>query len=138
VLRKDREMKKYKVKVVSTVTKYHLLSANSEAEAKATAGDIFSPMEFGEEVSDSFWDQDVVEVGEVQRALTAEENAFLEAYLNCVAIAEREDVVRFLLADSEERSSNAFYDSMSDVYTSICDAKEVWYAAMQFAKEGTK
>ena len=75
---------------------------------------------------------------EVPRSLTAEENAFLEAYLKCVAVAEREDVVLFLLADSEERSSNAFYDSMSDVYTSICDAKEVWYAAMQFAKEGTK
>jgi hypothetical protein len=131
-------MKKFKIKVVSTVTKYHLLNANSAAEAKATAADIFSPMEFGEEGSDSFWDQDVVEVVEVQRALTAEENAFLEAYLNCVAVAEREDVVRFLLADSEERSSNAFYDSMSDVYSSICDAKEVWYAAMQFAKETTK
>ena len=131
-------MKKFKVKVVSTVTKYHLLNANSAAEAKATAADIFSPMEFGEEGSDSFWDQDVVEVVEVQRALTAEENAFLEAYLSCVAVAEREDVVRFLLADSEERSSNAFYDSMSDVYSSICDAKEVWYAAMQFAKETTK
>lgn len=68
------------------------------------------------------------------RSLTLEENAFLEAYLSCVAIAEREDVERFLRADSEERSSNEFYDSMSDVYTSICDAKEVWYAAMQFAK----
>jgi hypothetical protein len=74
----------------------------------------------------------------VPRSLTAEEQAFLEAYLNCVAIAEREDVERFLRADSEERSSNAFYDSMSDVYSSICDAKEVWYAAMQFAKETTK
>jgi len=131
-------MKKFKVKVVSTVTKYHLVRADSEAGAKAAAAEIFSPMEFGEEGSDSFWDQDVVEVVEVQRALTAEENAFLEAYLNCVAVAEREDVERFLRADSEERSSNAFYDSMSDVYSSICDAKEVWYAAMQFAKETTK
>ena len=74
----------------------------------------------------------------IPRRLTPEENAFLEAYLSCVAVAEREDVERFLRADSEERSSNEFYDSMSDVYTSICDAKEVWYAAMQFAKEGTK
>ena len=74
----------------------------------------------------------------VPRSLTAEEQAFVEAYLNCVAIADREDVERFLRTDSEERSSNAFYDSMSDVYSSICDAKEVWYAAMQFAKESTK
>jgi len=74
----------------------------------------------------------------IPRSLTAEEQAFVEAYLSCVAIADREDVERFLRADSEVRSSNAFYDSMSDVYTSICDAKEVWYAAMQFAKEDTK
>jgi hypothetical protein len=74
----------------------------------------------------------------VPRNLTAEEQAFVAAYLSCVAIADREDVERFLRADSEVRSSNAFYDSMSDVYTSICDAKEVWYAAMQFAKESTK
>jgi hypothetical protein len=88
---------------------------------------------------DEYGEWEVYSIEEkVPRDLTAEENAFLEAYLNCVAIAEREDVERFLLADSEERSSNAFYDSMSDVYSSICDAKEVWYAAMQFAKETTK
>ena len=75
---------------------------------------------------------------EVPRDLTAEELAFLEAYLSCVAVAPREEVIRFLRADSEERSSNEFYDSMSDLYTSICDAKEVWYAAMQFAKGDTK
>jgi hypothetical protein len=75
---------------------------------------------------------------EVPRSLTAEELAFLEAYLSCVAVAPREEVIRFLRADSEERSSNEFYDSMSDLYTSICDAKEVWYAAMQFAKGDTK
>jgi hypothetical protein len=72
------------------------------------------------------------------RSLTVEEQAFVEAYLNCVAIADREDVIRFLIADSEKRSSREFYDSMSDVYTSICDAKEVWYAAMEFAKGTTK
>ena len=88
---------------------------------------------------DEYGEWEVYSIEEkVPRDLTAEENAFLEAYLNCVAIAEREDVERFLRADSEERSSNAFYDSMSDVYSSICDAKEVWYAAMQFAKEATK
>jgi hypothetical protein len=85
---------------------------------------------------DDYAEWEVYSVDEkVPRALTAEENAFVEAYLSCVAIAEREEVERFLRADSEERSSRDFYDSMSDVYTSICDAKEVWYAAMQFAKE---
>ena len=131
-------MKTYKVKIVSTITKYHTISANSEVEATAAAYDMFSPLEFGDEGSDQCWDQNVVQVTEVLRDLTAEEQAFVEAYLNCVAIADCEDVERFLRADSEERSSNAFYDSMSDVYTTICDAKEVWYAAMQFSKENTK
>ena len=131
-------MKKYKVKIVSTITKYHTISADSEVEATAAAYDMFSPLEFGDEGSDQHWDQNVVQVTEVLRDLTAEELAFLEAYLSCVAVAPREEVIRFLRADSEERSSNEFYDSMSDLYTSICDAKEVWYAAMQFAKGDTK
>ena len=131
-------MKTYKVKIVSTITKYHTISANSEVEATAAAYDTFSPLEFGDEGSDQCWDQNVVQVTEVLRDLTAEELACLEAYLSCVAVAPREEVIRFLRADSEERSSNEFYDSMSDLYTSICDAKEVWYAAMQFSKENTK
>ena len=131
-------MKKYKVKIVSTITKYHTISAESEVAATAAAYDMFSPLEFGDEGSDQHWDQNVVQVTEVLRDLTAEELAFLEAYLSCVAVAPREEVIRFLRADSEERSSNEFYDSMSDLYTSICDAKEVWYAAMEFAKGDTK
>ena len=88
---------------------------------------------------DDYAEWEVYSVEEkVPRSLTVEEQAFVEAYLSCVAIADREDVIRFLIADSEKRSSREFYDSMSDVYTSICDAKEVWYAAMQFAKESTK
>ena len=88
---------------------------------------------------DDYVEWEVYSVEEkIPRRLTPEENAFVEAYLSCVAVAEREDVERFLRADSEERSSNEFYDSMSDVYTSICDAKEVWYAAMQFAKGASK
>ena len=131
-------MKTFKLKIVSTITKYHTISADSEVEATAAAYDMFSPLEFGDEGSDQCWDQNVVQVTEVLRDLTAEELAFLEAYLSCVAVAPREEVIRFLRADSEERSSNEFYDSMSDLYTSICDAKEVWYAAMQFAKGDTK
>ena len=88
---------------------------------------------------DDYAEWEVYSVEEkVPRSLTAEELAFVEAYLNGVAVAPREDVIRFLRADSEERSSREFYDSMSDSYTSICDAKEVWYAAMEFAKENTK
>jgi len=63
------------------------------------------------------------------KKLTIEQRAFLEAYDNAVASAPREEVVRFLTVTSEERSSRAFYDSMSDIYTSIFDAWE----ALKFA-----
>lgn len=66
--------------------------------------------------------------------LTFEQVAFLDAYDNAVANAPREEVVRFLSATSEVRSSREFYDSMSDIYTSIYDAWEVWNQAIRFAR----
>lgn len=66
--------------------------------------------------------------------LTLEQVAFLDAYDNAVADAPREEVVRFLSVTSEERSSREFYDSMSDIYTSIFDAWEVWNQAIKFAR----
>jgi hypothetical protein len=68
------------------------------------------------------------------KKLTIEQRAFLEAYDNAVASAPRDEVVRFLTVTSEERSSRAFYDSMSDIYTSIFDAWEVWNQALKFAR----
>lgn len=69
------------------------------------------------------------------RNLTLEEVAFVDAYCHAVAVAPRAEVVRFVAVDPEYRCSREFYDSMSDIYTSIADAREVWYQAMQFAKE---
>ena len=66
--------------------------------------------------------------------LTIQQVAFLDAYDNAVAVAPRAEVVRFLSVTSEERSSRAFYDSMSDIYTSIFDAWEVWNQALRFAR----
>jgi hypothetical protein len=68
------------------------------------------------------------------KKLTIEQRAFLEAYDNAVANAPRDEVIRFLTVTSEERSSRAFYDSMSDIYTSIFDAWEVWNQALKFAR----
>ena len=67
------------------------------------------------------------------KKLTIEQVAFIDAYDNAVASAPREEVVRFLTVTSEERSSRAFYDSMSDIYTSIFDAWEVWHMAIAHA-----
>lgn len=104
-------------------------------------GDIMSPLEFGDEGSDSHWNQSVIAVKELPyhlRNLTLEEVAFVDAYCRAVAVAPRSEVVRFMATDSEYRSSREFYDSMGEYYTSIMDAKEVWYFAMQFATEVRK
>jgi hypothetical protein len=134
-------MKTYKVIARSI----HYMTAEVKAENEDKAWEIAAEMDalLFNAVFDknSCCDWDIYSVDEIlplPRSLTAEELAFVDAYLSAVAVAEREDVVRFLRADSEERSSREFYDSMSDVYTSICDAKEVWYAAMEFAKEDKK
>ena len=125
-------MKTYDVKMSYYQYYYATVKAVDYEQALAKA----KLLEVGDCKKDDYVEWELCSIGEkVLRALTAEERAFVDAYLSCVAIAEREEVERFVLADSQERSSNAFYDSMSDVYTSICDAKEVWYAAMQFAKE---
>jgi hypothetical protein len=99
-----------------------------------------SPLEDGDAGSDRHWEQTVVEAKEIprQRELTQEEGAFVDAYCRSVAVATREEVVRFIATDPEYRSSREFYDSMSDVYTSIMDAKEIWYFATNFAKEQNK
>jgi hypothetical protein len=134
-------MKTYKVIARSI----HYMTAEIQAENEDQAWALATEMDallfstvFDKDACCDWEIYKVEEIAPVLRSLTPEEQAFVEAYLNCVAIADREDVERFLRADSEERSSNAFYDSMSEVYTSICDAKEVWYAAMQFSKEDTK
>lgn len=129
-------MKTYQITIRSTVTKLHTVQASSPEGAVICANGIFSPMETGDVGSDSHWDQQVIAIKEIphQRDLTLEDVAFVDAYCSAVAVAPREEVVRFISVDSEYRSSREFYDSMSEYYTSIADAREVWYQAMQFAK----
>jgi hypothetical protein len=132
----EKKLNKYQITVYSTVTKLHTVEASSKEEAIECANDIMSPLEDGDEGSDRHWEQTVIAVKELprQRELTPEEFAFVEAYGDAVAVAPRAEVVRFVLCDSEHRSSREFYDSMGEYYTSIADAHEVWYQAMQFAK----
>jgi len=133
----ENKMKTYQITVYSTVTKLHTVNAYSKEGAIACAGDIMSPLETGDIGSDSHWDQTVIAVKEIphQRDLTLSEVAFVDAYCSAVAVAPREEVVRFVSVDPEYRSSREFYDSMSEYYTSIADAFEVWYQAMKFATE---
>jgi hypothetical protein len=140
IMTQEKKLNKYQITVYSTVTKLHTVQASSIEEAVECANDILSPMEFGDEGSDSHWDQTVIAVKELSqhRELTPEELAFVEAYGDAVAVAPRGEVVRFVTCDSEHRSSREFYDSMSEYYTSIADAHEVWYQAIQFAKGQNK
>lgn len=66
--------------------------------------------------------------------LSFDDVAFLDAYDNAVAIAPREEVIRFLVAGPEERGSRDFYTSMSEYYGSIMDAYEIWYTALKHAR----
>jgi len=70
--------------------------------------------------------------------LTLEEVAFVEAYCDCVADAPREEVVRFVAVGAEAHGDREFYDSISEYYTSLMDAREMWINALQFAKEQNK
>jgi hypothetical protein len=134
-------MKTYKVIARSIHYMTAEIQAENEDQAWALAAEmdalLFSTV-FDKDTCCDWEIYKVEEIAPVLRSLTPEELAFVDAYLKCVAVADREDVVRFVRATSEERSSREFYDSMSDVYTSICDAKEMWYFAVDFAKESTK
>jgi len=66
--------------------------------------------------------------------LSFDDVAFLDVYQHAVAVASRADVVRFLSADPDERSSREFCDSLDDVYSSISDAYEVWFCALKHAR----
>lgn len=133
----NKEVKSYQLTIYSTVTKLHTVQASSIDEARAMGYDIMSPLETGDAGSDPHWKQIVTYVQELPytlRDLTLEDVAFVDAYCSAVAVAPRAEVVRYVATDPEYRSSREFYDSMSEYYTSITDAHEVWYQAMQFAK----
>lgn len=71
------------------------------------------------------------------KKLTSDDLAFVAAYQHSVADAPREEVLRYVSADSEVRSSHAFYSSM-EYYTSIADAHGVWHCALAHAQKTNK
>jgi hypothetical protein len=71
------------------------------------------------------------------KKLNSDDLAFVAAYQHSVADAPREEVLRYLSADSEVRSSHAFYSSM-EYYTSIADAHGVWHCALAHAQKTNK
>ena len=61
---------------------------------------------------------------------TAEDKAFIKAYLGCVAVGTEEDVLKFLsILDPDRNTVVPDY-----IFTSIEDAWLVWQDAMKFAK----
>jgi hypothetical protein len=84
-------------------------------------------------------DSGVLKVHEVTLSdanLDEEQLAFVEAYLSNVASANRDTVIKFLLA----KDHDTFYEEHGDeYYTGLADARGVWYdAKIFFAKELTK
>jgi hypothetical protein len=61
--------------------------------------------------------------------LDEEQLAFVEAYLSNVASANRDTVIKFLLA----KDHDTFYEEHgSEYYSGLADARGVWYDAMKF------
>jgi len=61
--------------------------------------------------------------------LNEEQLAFVEAYLSNVASADRDTVVKFLLAKDHDTFCETHGD---EYYTGLADARGVWYDAKQF------
>ena len=65
---------------------------------------------------------------------TAEDKAFIKAYLGCVAVGDEEDVLKFLsILDPDKQTVMPDY-----IFTSIEDAWLIWQDAMAFAKGAGK
>ena len=77
-------------------------------------------------------DSGVLKVHEVTLSdanLDEEQIAFVEAYLSNVASANRDTVIKFLLA----KDHDTFYEEHgSEYYSGLADARGVWYDAMKF------
>jgi hypothetical protein len=137
----EKQLKSYQLTIYSVVTKLHTVQASSIDDAREMGKDIMSPLEEGDVGSEKHWNQIVTYVMELPytlRDLTPEDFAFVDAYCSAVAVAPRAEVMRYVATDSEYRSEREFYDSMSEYYTSIADAHELWYQAIQFATEVRK
>ena len=77
-------------------------------------------------------DSGILKVHEVTLSnanLNEEQLAFVEAYLSNVASADRDTVVKFLLAKDHDTFCETHGD---EYYTGLADARGVWYDAKQF------
>ena len=68
---------------------------------------------------------------EMKKPLTVDQIAFINAYLNCVAVAERDELVAYLRDDNEDLRAERRLPN----YTSIADAHGIWHLALQHARD---
>ena len=67
----------------------------------------------------------------MKKPLTVDQIAFINAYLNCVAVAERDELVAYLRDDNEDLRAERRLPN----YTSIADAHGIWHLALQHARD---
>jgi len=118
-------MKYYKVTASFITNCVAEVTANNADEAyqiaKQMDGADFKQTELG--------DWKIQEITLSDTNLNEEQIAFVEAYLSNVASANRDTVIKFLLA----KDHDTFCDEHGDeYYTGLADARGVWYDAKQF------
>lgn len=122
-------MKKFKITAKFSTYCTIEISATDENDAylkaKELDGGDFEPHEHG--------DWEISSVVEVAPTLTLEQVAFIDAYGNSVAGATRDEVVEFLLHDSEVEGDAFCNKYGTGTYSSIMDARMVWLNALNFA-----
>jgi len=114
----------YKYETWATYT----VDAHNASEAENMAYEMLQRDE-GSYLHNGEWTDKVVEdITPPPPAMTADQEAFISAYLSAVAEAPRECVVDFLLDKPVD----------NEYYTSIADAYGMWCFAVKFQKEQTK
>lgn len=123
-------MKKFKI-TASDITHYEVeVMALNENQAWALAkemdGSLFT------KVGEGSWA--VIDVTEVTVELTAEQQAFINAYCGGVGDYPAEVVKAWFLMDDGDEF-NDLYGAGNSAYTSIADAHNIWHAAISYARE---
>ena len=120
---------KYKVTASYITNCVAEVTANNADEAYQIAKD----MDGGEFTQTRQDDWKIQEITLSDANLTEEQLAFVEAYLSNVASADRDTVIKFLLAKDHDTFCEEHGD---EYYSGLADARGVWYDAKRFFAQG--
>jgi len=121
-------MKQFKV-TASDITHYEAkMLAADENQAWALAKEMDGS--FFRQIGESNWA--IIDLVEIPVRLTAEQQAFIDAYGLGVSDYPAEAVQAWFLIDDGDEFNDKYG---SGAYTSIADAHNMWHAALSYARE---